>query len=176
MRRFVQSSSIILLGMLVLSSCAPPPYQPWLDAHNKYRCMHGVSPLQWDTQLADVAAWRTANCTNCDHCKCQGASCDPIFAKQYAENATCWSATPKDAVDAWYSEEKNYDYNNPQWTNNTGHFINVVVSSATKVGCACNTTHCYCDYDSLYGTTAAALKAQVFPPVKTEAECTNPAP
>lgn len=176
MRRSIQLSSMFLVGMLLLNSCIWATSYPWLEAHNKYRCIHGVSPLQWDIQLADVAAWRTENCAECYHCKCQGASCDPIYAKQYAENATCWSGTPKEVVDAWYSEEVNYDYSNPEWNNDTGHFINVVVSSATKVGCSCNNTHCYCDYDSNYGTTASALKAQVFPPVKTEAECTNSAP
>lgn len=143
----------------------------WLDAHNKYRCMHGVPPLKWSEQLAKVAEWRAKNCGLCSHCKCQGASCHPDNAKQWAENATCWAATPETAVKAWYQEVANYDYNNPKWASNTGHFINVVVNTASAVGCYCNGQHCYCDYDSMYGTSAYALSQVVPKPTRTEAAC-----
>ena len=161
---------LVVLGGLFLTSCAPY-YLRWVSAHNNYRCMHAVPYVTWDTSLEDVAEWRATNCAFCKHCTCQGANCDPKYSKQYAENITCWTGTEADVVKNWYSEINNYDYNNPQWTVNTGHFINVVVSTATKVGCYCSSTECVCDYDSYYGTSAAALKTVVLPPVKSDDLC-----
>ncbi len=160
---------IFILTSVILASCTVS--DPWVVAHNKYRCMHDVPALQYDSTLTDVAQWRVTNCAFCKHCTCQGSSCDPKYSKQYAENIACWNATPGDAVASWYSEIKNYDYNNPQWNNNTGHFINMVVNSASKVGCACSGKECTCVYDSLYGTSPSALKTAVPPAVKTEAQC-----
>ena len=157
-----------------LTSTPLSTIRAWLDAHNKYRCIHGVPPLQWSERLAKVAEWRAKNCTErCTpekHCVCKGDSCNPDYAENYSENATCWSATPQSAVDAWYAEEVNYDYSKPEWIK-TGHFINVVVSSASKVGCFCSSKHCYCDYDSKFGTTSAELAEVVLKPAKTAAAC-----
>ena len=137
----------------------------WVDQHNVYRCMHGVPEVKWSSSLAEVATWRANNCSQCDHCMCEGSSCQSIHSHDYAENATCYVASAADAVDAWYSEIGNYDYANPVFSNSTGHFINVVVNTATKVGCACNEDagHCSCDYDSQYGTTLQALSQVVLP-------------
>jgi hypothetical protein len=147
----------------------------WVAAHNKYRCMHGVPPVSWDAKLEDVAKWRANNCQTCVHCLCQGANCQPQDAKQlHAENATCPQATAQQAVKGWYDEINNYDYNNPEFRSTdpmTGHFINVVVSVATKVGCFCTTKHCYCDYDSVNYDTKDQLKKYVLKVVNTEQFC-----
>lgn len=166
---------IILIGLLVIvaaltTSCRGEGAD-WVAAHNKYRCMHGVPPVSWSTLYADVAEWRAENCQQCAHCTCQGSNCQSKYAKQYAENATCWKATAQQAVDAWYSEIQNYDYNNPAWGTNTGHFINVVVSTAKDIGCFCADQHCYCDYDSMYGTAPASLSQIVLKPVNSEQFC-----
>ena len=44
------------------------------------------------------------------------------------------------ASESWYSEVKNYNYNNPGFGMNTGHFTQLVWKSTTKIGCgaACN--------------------------------------
>ena len=40
----------------------------------------------------------------------------------------------QEAVDSWYSEEHNYDYNRPGFRSNTGHFTQLVWKSTTHVG------------------------------------------
>jgi hypothetical protein len=169
---------IVLIGVLVMvaaatSSCVSPG-SDWVEAHNKYRCMHGVPPLSWNADYADVAEWRATNCQHCAHCTCEAPDCQPQYAKQYAENATCYPATAQQAVDAWYSEIQNYDYSNPKWSSvdpKTGHFINVVVSTAKYVGCFCANQQCYCDYDSMYGTAPATLSQLVPEAVNSEQFC-----
>lgn len=174
--------SPLLLVTLILSGCS---YNAWLDWHNIYRCMHGVPDLQWSSTLQEVATWRAKNCQTCDHCICpqNDTSCYDIHKKLYAENASCQSGTAEQVVKGWYDEIINYDYNNPQWSNTpgkkTGHFINVIASTATKVGCACETNHCYCDYDTLYSKSPPTSQelTQIIPkPIKTLAECRNSTP
>ena len=55
------------------------------------------------------------------------------------------------AVQAWYGEEKQYNYNNPNWQPGAGHFTQVVWKGTTKVGCAavqCGNlgTYVICEY------------------------------
>ena len=40
-----------------------------------------------------------------------------------------------DAVDAWGNERDEYDFNNPQFTEQTGHFTQLVWKNTTTVGC-----------------------------------------
>lgn len=41
-----------------------------------------------------------------------------------------------DAVNMWMGEASLFDYNNPQFTEDNGHFINIVYKSETQVACA----------------------------------------
>ena len=42
----------------------------------------------------------------------------------------------KDAVSRWYNEVGQYDYRNPGFSLQTGHFTQVVWASTTELGCA----------------------------------------
>jgi uncharacterized protein YkwD len=44
--------------------------------------------------------------------------------------------TDQQAIDGWYSEGEQYDYNNPGFNENTGHFTQVVWKDSTRLGCA----------------------------------------
>jgi hypothetical protein len=41
-----------------------------------------------------------------------------------------------DSVQAWYNEISDYDFNNPGYSDATGHFTQVVWVGSTEVGCA----------------------------------------
>jgi hypothetical protein len=95
--------------------------QEWLNAHNKYRCLHGVSPLQWsNTIAANAGAWAAK-------CLWQHSS-NP-------ENMAAGFGTISDMVEMWYGEEKNYNYSKPGFSMTTGHFTQVVWKTAKQVGC-----------------------------------------
>ena len=40
------------------------------------------------------------------------------------------------AVESWYNEVKMYDYNNPGFSGDTGHFTQLVWKGTTQLGCA----------------------------------------
>nr|XP_015222030.1 PREDICTED: uncharacterized protein LOC102697771 [Lepisosteus oculatus] len=90
----------------------------FLDAHNDYRKKHGAPPLTLSRELSKTAqAWA-------DHLL-------SIKTLQHSETENgenvyyAWSSAPKkltgkEAVDSWYSEIKDYDFNNPGFQSNTG--------------------------------------------------------
>ncbi|MBN3323916.1 GAPR1 protein, partial [Atractosteus spatula] len=104
----------------------------FLDTHNDYRKKHGAPPLTLSRELSKTAqAWA-------DHLL-------SIKTLQHSETENgenvyyAWSSAPKkltgkEAVDSWYSEIKDYDFNNPGFQSNTGHFTQVVWKSSLEVG------------------------------------------
>ncbi|GAA5890737.1 hypothetical protein JCM6882_000639 [Rhodosporidiobolus microsporus] len=118
-----------------------------LAAHNEWRAQYGSPAVAWDAEMAANAA------TYIDACNFQHSS------SGYAENlAFSWQETTmaQDGVDMWMEEAANYDYSDPTSTakGETGHFMNVVWASTTRIGCA----EKYCSsltgvpYDNASGT------------------------
>ena len=116
----------------------PPPspiyYQPmpmpiptsnqWLTSINAYRLLHHAPPVQWSATLAQLEQAHTDAC---------------VFAHsidQYGENLGLGYASVIDAVNAWYNEVNNYDYNNPGFSMNTGHFTQLVWVNTKYIGCS----------------------------------------
>mmetsp|Transcript_7773 Transcript_7773/g.21166 ORF Transcript_7773/g.21166 Transcript_7773/m.21166 type:complete len:97 (+) Transcript_7773:2-292(+) len=54
----------------------------------------------------------------------------------HGENLAMGYDSMEAVVDAWYKEEKDYDYDNPQFSMETGHFTQVVWKETTELGCA----------------------------------------
>lgn len=84
--------------------------------HNKYRAKHGVGNLIWDNTLAQYALNYAKKC----EWKHSGGEMFPtsiLITGPYGENL--FAAKPSGditrAVQAWYNEEKQYNYNNPNW-------------------------------------------------------------
>jgi uncharacterized protein YkwD len=51
------------------------------------------------------------------------------------ENLAAGYANASNAVDAWADERTAYDFNNPGFSESTGHFTQVVWKATTTVGC-----------------------------------------
>ena len=132
-----------------------------LESHNIDRALHCVPPVQWSEQLAaNAQAW--AN-------RCTKAS-SGFFSHQPSnpngENLS-WGysvsngvpilpgRSPEQAVQGWYNEISNYDFNNPflqtdPGAPSNGHFTQVVWRASTHLGCAQAT----CQVPTGGGTTA----------------------
>ena len=59
------------------------------------------------------------------------------YNDRYGENVfsvSDTSYTPHDVVLSWYIEKENYDYDNPEFSINTGHFSQVIWKNTTQIG------------------------------------------
>jgi uncharacterized protein YkwD len=98
-----------------------------VNRHNKYRTKHHAPPLKWDETLANYAQKWSNGCVF-EHS--QG---------QYGENLGLGYPNWTSVVDAWYGEVKDYNYNKPGFSMDTGHFTQVVWKGTTKIGCGVKT-------------------------------------
>ncbi|XP_028519627.1 uncharacterized protein LOC110254426 [Exaiptasia diaphana] len=122
---------------------APPPTEPpppqnvdvditaCLEAHNAKRRLHGVPDLTWDDGLAgDGKAWALILAKKDGRLKhSSGTYGENLYYSSSQNIKTC-----EQAVERWYNEIKDYDYDNPGYGSKTGHFTQVVWKSSTKLG------------------------------------------
>jgi hypothetical protein len=95
-----------------------------LQSHNLYRHLHNASTLVWNSSLATgSAAWSTA----CHWGHSQN--------RWYGENLAAGFSNVTDAVKAWALESALYSYSHPGFSEETGHFTQVVWRNTTSVGC-----------------------------------------
>jgi len=137
--------------------------QQWLQAHNTYRALHGVPPVTWSaTVAASAQAWA-------DTCPSTHSG------SGYGENIA-WATTDigeSAVVQLWYDEESLYDYSNPGFSSDTGHFTQVVWKGTMEIGCGfatgCGQNWPYyanawvCQYNPP-GNYIGQFGANVFPP------------
>ena len=119
-----------------------------LVKHNLLRQQHGAPALTEDIELTNLAqdwAEHLANTRQMQHRP----------NNQYGENiyfASGLDVNGEAPVEAWYGEVNLYDYSNPGFSPQTGHFTQVVWINSTKVGCG-KATSVYgevfvvCNYD-----------------------------
>jgi len=117
---------LLLTGVIALTACsvAVATTELGLMTHNQLRQLHGAPKLQWDAELAGYAAKHAA--------RCQFKHSD----YPYGENLAIGYPSASEAIKAWYGENKNYSYQHPGFSHNTGHFTQLIWKSTTKVGCA----------------------------------------
>ncbi|GAA5845115.1 hypothetical protein JCM9279_005438 [Rhodotorula babjevae] len=123
------------------SSSGRPLVDDSLKGHNDFRATHHADALTWNDTLAEAAARWVENCVF-EH---SGGS---LLGGGYGENL--WMSSSKafteessasvlDAVASWNDEEHLYDYGNPGFAHDTGHFAQDIWVGTKSVGCAMGT-------------------------------------
>ena len=107
-----------------------------LDAHNRYRAAHGVAALKWSSEAAQKAeSWgrKLAKSNMFKHGEKEG------LGQNIASLTTCGGIadlSAQHAVDMWYNQHKEYDFNKPGFVIDTGQFTQVIWASTTHMGAA----------------------------------------
>ncbi len=121
-------SAVMLVFFSSTSSIATSTsdIEQWLQMHNSYRKLHGVSPVIWSEMVAASAQAYAETCPS-------GHS-----GTDYGENLlwTSYNRRVSLVVQMWYDEETDYNYKKPGFSHNTGHFTQIVWKATTEIGCA----------------------------------------
>ncbi|USW58000.1 Putative CAP domain-containing protein [Septoria linicola] len=118
-----------------------------LNSTNYYRSQHLADPVQWNDTLADFAKDWAEGCI----WKHSGGPYGENLAANF-ENSTL-------GIDAWGNEEKKYNYGKGKFTEENGHFTQLVWRNTTDVGCAVVD----CENDSDNGVKGAYLVCEYSP-------------
>jgi len=95
-----------------------------LNSTNFYRRLHSAPDVVWNDAAAAFAQSYT------EKCLWQHSGSD------YGENLAGNYDSPTSAIDGWASEDKMYSYSSPGFTEDTGHFTQLVWKKTTSIGCA----------------------------------------
>ncbi|XP_029961495.1 Golgi-associated plant pathogenesis-related protein 1 [Salarias fasciatus] len=104
----------------------------FLKSHNDYRAAHGAEPMTLNEELTAAAqkwADHMLEVNQLQHSKTNDG--ENVF---YKSSTATLKLTGKEAVDSWYAEIKDYNFKNPGFQGNTGHFTQVVWKSSTELG------------------------------------------
>ncbi|KAL7919613.1 CAP domain-containing protein [Trichoderma austrokoningii] len=97
-----------------------------LNSTNTYRRQHNASSLSWNTTLEKFATSYLQSDTTCDFAHSGGP---------YGENLAIGYPNATASVEAWGNEVAKYDFNDPGFAEETGHFTQLVWKTTTTVGC-----------------------------------------
>nr|XP_006824122.1 PREDICTED: cell wall protein PRY3-like [Saccoglossus kowalevskii] len=104
-----------------------------LEAHNYFRCLHGVEPLTWDSSLAQTGQLVAQDNADRGMLKHSSYGYGENLAMSGLEDMSY--ATGYGFVKMWYDEIDFYNYNNPGFFSSTGHFTQVVWADSKTLGC-----------------------------------------
>lgn len=110
-----------------------------LKWHNDYRSIHQAPTVTWnDTIAADAEVWATYLADNNAF-----AHATNLGQLDQGENLYLVSVQPTepctDATKAFYEEIKDYNFDQPGFSSQTGHFTQVVWKSTRQIGAASKT-------------------------------------
>lgn len=105
-----------------------------LNTHNAYRKSHGVAPLTLNWELCKFSqnwADKLAKENLFEHsdCKWKGETVGENIAMCSGQEMT-----GKYMTDIWYDEIADYNFNNPGFSGETGHFTQVVWKDSKELG------------------------------------------
>ncbi|KAI8316841.1 Repressed by EFG1 protein 1 [Colletotrichum sp. SAR11_59] len=98
-----------------------------LNSTNHYREQHNASDVSWNKTLADFAVDYLRGMDDCDFEHSGGP---------YGENLAMGYANVTQSVEAWGEERDDYDFDDAEFSEETGHFTQLVWKDTTDVGCA----------------------------------------
>uniref|UniRef100_A0A0K8RHG5 Putative antigen 5 protein n=1 Tax=Ixodes ricinus TaxID=34613 RepID=A0A0K8RHG5_IXORI len=124
------------------------------QAHNKYRKIHSAPPLKSNSTLYIMArSWARRLAILDDTSKVTHRPGSGFGENIYwmPRSKAPYKEYAQKAVDAWYEEEKDYDYSHGVYSSQTAHFTQLVWVSTMEVGCGynvskTNTTFVVCNY------------------------------
>jgi glioma pathogenesis-related protein 2 len=108
-----------------------------VSKHNTYRATHKSPNITIDNSLNTSAqAWaeKIASSENFEHSNTPNVG-ENIYASYTSETSIDPTTLGNGAVEDWYSEIKDYKYESPGFSSETGHFTQVVWKGSTKLGC-----------------------------------------
>lgn len=94
-----------------------------LNITNFYREEHNASDVRWNKTLEDFASDYLDSSCEFKH-----------SGGPYGENLAIGCSNATSCVEAWGNERDLYDFSNPQFTEETGHFTQLVWNDTTDVG------------------------------------------
>ncbi|KAF9874928.1 extracellular scp domain protein [Colletotrichum karsti] len=97
-----------------------------LNSTNHYREQHNASDVSWNDTLADFANDYLDGMGDCDW-EHSGGPYGENLAKGYADVTL--------SVEAWGEERDDYDFDDAEFSEETGHFTQLVWKNTTDVGC-----------------------------------------
>ncbi|MFI5783658.1 CAP family protein [Nocardia sp. NPDC051570] len=109
-----------------------------LNALNADRTVHHAAPLHISPNLVTYAKHRADYISRAAGLSAGHHGLDTHYGETlyWAGSSQPKAAACSEAVRSWYAEGSQYDYNNPGFSSDTGHFTQVVWASTTEVGCA----------------------------------------
>lgn len=121
-----------LLSKLTLAFLTEKFKNESVVSHNYYRSLHGAQPIQWSTRLAIEAQ-------NFAEKLVRSGSFMHSGEKEVGECLAFsfgLELSGRDAVDSWYDEIVDYDYEFPGFTSHTANFTQLVWQETREFGTA----------------------------------------
>ena len=108
--------------------------QDMLDAHNRYRAIHGSPPLRRNAaaeQSAQAYAEKLLRTRRFEHGDFNGYGQNLGYQRKFDSPVTL---NGYEATSWWYDEIRNYNFADPSKSGYTGHFEQVVWASTREIG------------------------------------------
>ena len=105
-----------------------------LKTHNEYRAKHGSPPLTINEEINEIAQRYAEHLASIDIMQ---HSDNKLNGEELGENLYLCCGMQIDGAEmtrSWYEEIEQYDFNNPGFKKETGHFTQVIWKESKEVG------------------------------------------